>query len=158
MNGFQQRSSFGDMPIIVKNLLIVNGLFFLASLAVPSLSRILGAFYYDSPLFESWQIATHMFMHGGFMHIFFNMFALWIFGTAIERVWGPQRFLIYYLITGFGAFALHYAIVSYEAQQLIAELGPQAVETIKTQGMELWANQRNYSDPKMAQALNGRRG
>ena len=53
------------------------------------------------------QLITHMFMHGGFAHIFFNMYALWLFGTILERVWGPQRFLSFYLITGLGAVALH---------------------------------------------------
>jgi membrane associated rhomboid family serine protease len=153
MSGFQQRSAFGNMPIIVKNLLIINGLFFLATLAMEQqgmyLSRLLGAFYFDSPLFRPWQIVTHMFMHANFMHIFFNMFALWMFGTAIEQVWGAQRFLIYYLITGFGAFILHYTIVSIEAQNLIAELGPQAVERIKTEGIALWQEGKNYTDPGM---------
>lgn len=139
------------MPTIVKNLLIINGLFFLASIAVPGLTRMLGAFYYDSPLFEPWQVITHMFMHANFMHIFFNMFALWLFGTAIERIWGPQKFLKYYLITGLGAFVLHYAIVAFQAQSLIAELGPQAVEMVKTEGRELWANGKNYTNPELAQ-------
>ncbi|MFN2430759.1 MAG: rhomboid family intramembrane serine protease, partial [Cryomorphaceae bacterium] len=135
----------------VKNLLIINGLFFLASIAVPGLSKVLGAFYYDSPLFEPWQVITHMFMHANFMHIFFNMFALWLFGTAIERIWGPQKFLKYYLITGLGAFVLHYAIVAFQAQSLIAELGPQAVEMVKTEGTKLWFEGKNYTDPKLAQ-------
>ena len=139
------------MPTIVKNLLIINGLFFLASIAMPGLSKVLGAFYYDSPLFEPWQVLTHMFMHASFAHIFFNMFALWLFGTAIERVWGAEKFLKYYLITGLGAFVLHYAIVAFQAQNLIAELGPQAVELVKTEGMELWSNGKNYTDPKLAQ-------
>ncbi|HKL02958.1 MAG TPA: rhomboid family intramembrane serine protease [Cryomorphaceae bacterium] len=151
MSSFQPRSAFGNMPTIVKNLLIINGLFFLASIAMPGLSKVLGAFYYDSPLFEPWQVLTHMFMHASFAHIFFNMFALWLFGTAIERVWGAEKFLKYYLITGLGAFVLHYAIVAFQAQNLIAELGPQAVELVKTEGMELWSNGKNYTDPKLAQ-------
>lgn len=151
MSSFQPRGAFGNMPTIVKNLLIINGLFFLASIAMPGLSKVLGAFYYDSPLFEPWQVITHMFMHANFMHIFFNMFALWLFGTAIERVWGPQKFLKYYLITGLGAFVLHYAIVAFQAQNLIAELGPQAVEMVKTEGTKLWASGKNYTDPKLAQ-------
>lgn len=151
MSSFQPRGAFGNMPTIVKNLLIINGLFFLASIAVPGLTKVLGAFYYDSPLFEPWQVITHMFMHGSFMHIFFNMFALWLFGTAIERVWGPQKFLKYYLITGLGAFVLHYAIVAFQAESLIAELGPQAVEMVKTEGRELWANGKNYTNPELAQ-------
>ncbi len=158
MNAFQRNSAFGNMPLVVKNLLIVNGLFFLATWAMQpqglDLSRHLGAFYYDSPLFRPWQIITHMFMHANFMHIFFNMFALWMFGSSIEHVWGPKRFLTYYLITGFGAFILHYLVVSIEAQQLIAELGPQAVQTVKTEGMRLWADGRNYTVPEGLGRLN----
>lgn len=151
MNAFQRNSAFGNMPIVVKNLLIINGLFFLATLAMEQqgipLSRILGAFYYDSPNFRVWQIVTHMFMHGNFMHIFFNMFALWMFGSSIEQVWGAKRFLVYYMITGFGAFVLHYLVVSIEAWQLISELGPEAVAQVKTEGARFWMEGKNYTDP-----------
>ncbi len=145
------RSAFGDMPIVVKNLLIINGLFFLASIALEgqgiSLTRMFGAFYWESPNFKPWQIITHMFMHGSFMHILFNMFALWMFGSAIERIWGPERFLKYYLITGFGAFLLHYGIVAIEASSLINEIGPEGVELIKANGTEIIKSGKNYTDP-----------
>ncbi len=149
MNG-SPSSAFGNIPTVVKNLLIINGLFFLATLALPQLTEIFGAYYYDSPKFRLWQIVTHMFMHGNFMHIFFNMFALWMFGTAIERVWGPKRFLNYYLITGFGAFLLHYAIVAYQAHELIAQLGPDAVERVKTEGLKMWGEGYNYGASSLA--------
>ncbi len=155
MNQFRSSSAFGDMPVVVKNLLIINGLFFLATVALESqgiaLSRILGAFYWDSPHFKPWQIVSHMFMHGSLMHIFFNMFALWMFGSAIERVWGPKRFLTYYLITGLGAFLLHYGVVAWQVNQLVQEIGPQAVEVIKNDGIRLWAEGRNYTDPNWRQ-------
>lgn len=151
MIGNQSGGIFSHMPTVVKNLLIINGLFYLATAAMPELTHLFGAYYYDSPYFEPWQIITHMFMHGSFMHIFFNMFALWMFGTAIERIWGPKRFLIYYLITGFGAFVLHYAVVAWQVHGVVDQLGPEAVETIKTQGVKLWADGRNYTDPLMAQ-------
>lgn len=151
MNAFQSRGGFGGLPIIVKNLLIINGLFFLATIALKGqgidLTRIFGAFYFDSPNFEVWQIITHMFMHGSFAHIFFNMFALWMFGTAIEGIWGPKRFLIYYLITGFGAFLLHYAVVAFQVHNIVAELGPDAVELVKTKGVQYWSEGKNFSDP-----------
>ncbi len=149
MNNFQQRGILGNMPTIVKNLLIINVLFFLASLAMPILSTYLGAYYYDSPLFMPWQIITHMFMHGGFAHIFFNMFALWLFGSAIERVWGPKRFLIYYLVSGLGAFLLYQAFLAFEVHQIVSQVGPQAIDAVKSQGMELWASGKNYTDPSM---------
>ena len=154
MSAFRSSSAFGNMPEVVKNLLIVNGLFFLATVAMQpqglDLSRLLGAFYWDSEHFRVWQIVTHMFMHGSFMHIFFNMFALWMFGTAIERIWGSKRFLIYYLITGFGAFILHYAVVAFQVQQLIPEVSPEMVRDIKTNGLDILMRNQNYSDPTFA--------
>ncbi len=149
MLGNQSGGILSNMPVVVKNLLIINGLFFLGTIAYEPLTKLFGAYYYDSPYFKPWQIITHMFMHGGLAHIFFNMFALWMFGTAIERVWGPQKFLIYYLITGFGAFVLHYAVIAWQVNGLVEQLGPQAIETVKTQGVQLWAEGKNYSEPLM---------
>jgi membrane associated rhomboid family serine protease len=155
MSAYQRSSAFGNMPEIVKNLLIINGLFFLATIALQpqgiDLSRILGAFYWDSEHFKPWQIVTHMFMHGGFAHIFFNMFALWMFGTSIERVWGPKRFLIYYLVTGFGAFILHYAVVAFQIQQLTPEVSPEMLAEIKKNGLNYLMNNQNYTNPVYAE-------
>jgi len=151
MLGNQSGGILSNMPVVVKNLLIINGLFFLGTIAYQPLTQLFGAYYYDSPYFEPWQIITHMFMHGGFAHIFFNMFALWMFGTAIERVWGPQKFLIYYFVTGFGAFVLHYAVIAWQVNGLVEQLGPQAIETVKTQGVQLWAEGKNYTEPLMRQ-------
>lgn len=155
MSAFRRSSAFGNMPEVVKNLLIINGLFFLATIALSpqgmDLSLILGAFYWDSEQFRPWQIITHMFMHGGFAHIFFNMFALWMFGTSIERVWGPKRFLIYYLVTGFGAFILHYAVVAYQIQQLIPEVSPEMLAEIKNKGLSYLMNNQNYTNPVYAE-------
>jgi membrane associated rhomboid family serine protease len=67
------------------------------------LTRRLGLHYPAAPDFKVWQFVTYMFMHGGFTHIFFNMFALWMFGNVLENVWGSQRFLTYYIATGIGA-------------------------------------------------------
>lgn len=101
-----------NTPPVVKNLIIINvvmllGLFLFQRLFNVNLNAILGLFYFQSPLFKPWQIVTHMFMHGGIAHIFFNMWALWIFGKTLESVWGSQRFLIYYLVTGLGAAFFH---------------------------------------------------
>lgn len=155
MNAFRSSSAFGNMPEVVKNLLIINGLFFLATVALEpqgiELTRLFGAFYWESGQFKPWQIITHMFMHGSFMHIFFNMFALWMFGTAIERVWGAKRFLTYYLITGFGAFVLHYAVVAFQIQQLITEVSPEMLDDIRTNGMDYLMSNRNYTNPTFAE-------
>jgi len=102
----------GGTPPVVKNLIIINALMFLALFGFKAafgvdLNRELGLFYFKSPYFEPYQIITHMFMHGSLGHIFFNMFALWMFGKVLETVWGGKRFFIYYMITGLGASALH---------------------------------------------------
>jgi membrane associated rhomboid family serine protease len=74
-----------------------------------NLNFLLGLFYVQSPLFKPWQIVTHMFMHSNerIFHLFFNMWALWMFGKVLESVWGSKRFLIYYLATGLGAALVH---------------------------------------------------
>lgn len=101
-----------NTPPVVKNLIIINvalllGMFLFRQVFQINLNAIFGLFYFQSPLFKPWQIVTHMFMHGGLAHIFFNMWALWIFGKTLESVWGSKRFLIYYLATGLGAAFFH---------------------------------------------------
>ncbi len=104
------------LPPIVKNLLIINGIMFLATIVLQAnfqinLNGILGLHWVQSQDFEWYQVFTYMFMHGSFSHIFFNMFAVWMFGSAVENAWGSKRFLTYYLITGIGAAVLHYFIM-----------------------------------------------
>jgi len=115
------RPSFAPrLPIVVKNLLIINGLFFLATLMISEdfMYGTFAAFYFDSPLFRVWQPITYMFMHGSFFHILFNMYAVFMFGSAVESVWGPKRFLQYYMFTGLGALALHMGVNAVEVYQL----------------------------------------
>lgn len=115
------------MPPVVKNLLIINGLMLLASYSFESalnvdLWKLLGLHYFDSELFRPYQFVTYMFMHGDLSHIFFNMFAVWMFGSAIENIWGSKRFLIYYLLTGFGAALIHYGITYLEIAPVIHQM------------------------------------
>jgi len=124
---------FQILPLVVKNLLIVNFIFFAATIALErfgiDLVGILGLHYFASENFEPYQLLSYMFMHGGFSHIFFNMFALWIFGYAIENFWGPKRFLIYYIITGIGASLVHYGIFYFEIQPLIKPINQFLADT-----------------------------
>ncbi|MDR2847901.1 MAG: rhomboid family intramembrane serine protease [Bacteroidales bacterium] len=93
---------------IVLNLLIINVLLFAATYFTGRiLTEHLALYYPASPYFRPYQLITHIFMHGGITHIFFNMYALWMFGTPIETAWGGKRFLFYYFFTGLGAAALH---------------------------------------------------
>jgi len=103
-------SPFSNIPPVVKNLLIINVLFFIATAIFESkgisLIKMLGVYYVDSPNFKVFQVITYMFMHGGFAHILFNMFALFTFGSSLEIIMGSKRFLNFYLITGLGALVL----------------------------------------------------
>lgn len=103
---------FGSSAPVVTNLIWINALMLLATYAIDSafgndLRYSLGLFYPESSHFKIYQVITHMFMHGDPMHLFFNMFALWMFGRALENAWGSKRFLLYYMLTGIGAAALH---------------------------------------------------
>jgi membrane associated rhomboid family serine protease len=106
----------------VKQLIIVNVLFFIGTLALGDFSvsnpayRMLAMFFPESPDFQGWQPLTHMFMHGGWMHIFFNMFALYSFGSALESIWGGKKFLFFYISCGLGAALLHTGINYYYFQ------------------------------------------
>jgi membrane associated rhomboid family serine protease len=108
---------FSILPPVVKNLLIINGVFYLATFAFGNALHIdlvnyLGLHYWSAPDFKPWQFVTYMFMHdpSNFTHILFNMFALWMFGYLLENVWGSRKFLFYYLFTGIGAALFHYLI------------------------------------------------
>jgi membrane associated rhomboid family serine protease len=115
---------FNLLPEVVKNILIINGIFFLATVVLRNqgidLIDTLGLHYFESEKFRWYQIITYMFMHGNFGHILFNMFAVWMFGAAIENMWGPKRFLQFYIIAGLGAAITHYTIVYFEMQPSIA--------------------------------------
>lgn len=117
MNGM-----LGNLPPVVKNLLIINVIMFIVTWFGQTqgiqMMNILGGHVFTSPFFEPYQIVTHFFMHGGIFHIFFNMFALIIFGPPLEQVWGPKRFFIFYIATALGAFVLHQFVGYLELQSL----------------------------------------
>lgn len=96
-----------NIPTITKNLLIINVAVFVATYLFRSfgvdLNNVLGLHFFLAPDFHIYQLFTYMFAHGGFSHIFFNMFALWMFGCIVERTWGPKKFLFYYIVCGVGA-------------------------------------------------------
>ncbi len=118
-------SRFQILPTVVKNLLIINGLVFLAqnTLNSPSfnIDDTFALHAWQSDLFKPWQLLTHLFMHGSFSHIFLNMLALWMFGSVLENVWGSKRFLTFYLICGLGAALMHLLALSYEMMPLMKD-------------------------------------
>jgi membrane associated rhomboid family serine protease len=119
-------SRFEILPTVIKNLLILNVLFFLAQNTIGtgagnsfSMLDLLALHHVKSPLFQPWQLVTHMFLHGNFMHLFGNMFALWMFGAVLENVWGPKRFLTFYFLCGIGAALLHLTFLWYDYNGLL---------------------------------------
>jgi len=130
-----------NIPPVVKNLLIINVIFFVATYFFESqnidLSDILGAHYFDSPKFRIWQPITYMFMHANMMHIFFNMFGLYMFGSILENHWGAKKFINFYLITGLGALALQWAVQAFELYQVTGSVishGNSLLEEILSSG------------------------
>ncbi|MBN9296565.1 MAG: rhomboid family intramembrane serine protease [Filimonas sp.] len=113
---------FQILPTVIKNLIIINVLVFLAQNTLGKTFPIEDWFAlhtFQSPLFKPWQFITYMFLHGSLDHIFFNMFALWMFGSILENLWGPKRFINFYLISGLGAALLHMLVLYFENQQML---------------------------------------
>ena len=103
----------------VKHLLIINVIFFIATISLGDIVFDLFALHYPSnPKFQFWQPLTHMFMHGDLGHIFFNMFALYMFGIPIEQMWGRNKFIFFYLSTGFGAAALQLGLYYFQVNEV----------------------------------------
>ncbi|MDP2724465.1 MAG: rhomboid family intramembrane serine protease [Bacteroidales bacterium] len=152
-------SGFGLLPPVVKNLLIINGLFFLATISLSKvlhidLTEYLGLHFPGSQHFGVWQLVSYMFMHAGFEHILFNMFALWMFGNVLENVWGPKRFLNYYLITGIGAGLMQWLVAYIRMQPLLPLLTADEIHMVFTQGADVLKQGMNYRDEAMG-SLNG---
>lgn len=101
-----------NLPKVTKNILIINVFMMIFTKLRPDFMYGMFALYYPtSPLFEWWQPITHIFMHGGWWHLFFNMFTLLMFGCTLERQWGPKKFLLFYFVTGLGAAAMHMGVM-----------------------------------------------
>ena len=115
------------MPGVVKNLLIINVLFFLAKAVLEQQfgsSRFLGLFYIGSREFQPYQLVTHFFMHASLRHILFNMLAVVVFGSMLERIWGAKKFLTFYIITALGAALLHQIVQGIEFYQITGTFFP----------------------------------
>ena len=120
---YQNRGGFmSNIPTAVKNIIIINVLvMIMTSLNGDFMYEKFALFYPTSPFFHWWQPVTHMFMHGGFWHLFFNMYTLYIFGTVLERVWGTKKFLVFYFVTGIGAAAIHTCVEWIQMQHWLVE-------------------------------------
>lgn len=142
-------SGFSMLPPVIKNLLIINIICFIVSWLAQAyfgldVANELGLHYISSPSFKPVQFVTYMFLHANFEHIFFNMFALWIFGNTLENFWGGKRFLIYYFVTGIGAGIIQ-ILVAYIQLHTYA-ISDDMWNLVLTDGDELIRTSRNYID------------
>ncbi len=143
------------LPPVVKNLIIINVLMYLATVFFQykmgiDLSEKLGMFFFESPSFHPYQIITHMFMHGSLSHLFFNMFALWMFGMSVENLWGGKRFFIFYFVSGLGAAAFYSFIQWIQYSSLSHGLSPDQVQYVLENGRGILMSGRNFADPAVA--------
>ena len=133
------QSPFSNIPPVVKNLLIINILFFIGTYAlgsvIPDVIKFLPVYYFHSPNFRLWEVITYMFMHGGFAHIFFNMFALFSFFPNVEYAMGSKKFFNFYFICGIGAIVLQMLVQAYEIHAITGSITIQhpALESSYTQ-------------------------
>ncbi len=146
-------TGFRVLPPVVKNLIIINVLMFMATYAVGyafdlNLVDYLGLHYVQSDKFNPFQFISYMFMHGGFSHIFFNMFALWMFGNVLENVWGGKRFLTYYMVTGIGAALIQTFVtwigfngIERDVNDYLSSPGPDAFVAFVKEHFPLYFNQ-----------------
>lgn len=122
---------FGNMPTAIRHIIIINILvMIMTKLNADFMYGKFALFYPTSPFFHWWQPVTHMFMHGGFWHLLFNMYTLYLFGSVLERVWGTKKFLVFYFVTGIGAAAIHTGV---EWLQMQSWLGQAAQGSIAAQ-------------------------
>ena len=142
------------MPPVVKNIIMINILMLLAYYGAYymfgfDLNGYLGLYFPRSDNFMPVQILTYMFMHGGIWHLFFNMYALYIFGQVLENVWGSKRFLIYYLVCGLGAALINEGVIALQYQKLVNLLNPDQLQQVLNEGSSLLSSGKVYSNSSM---------
>lgn len=146
MNSFWNR-----IPPVTKNLLIINVIVWLAMVLIPgsfagTMERLCGLHYFSSPDFRFWQPVTYMFMHStmGISHLLFNMFGVWMFGSVLERVFGSQRYLLFYMTAGVGAALIQEGVYAIWIHNLLSRLPSDALSLVTTQGADLISRHMNY--------------
>lgn len=144
---------FQFMPVVTKNLIIINALFWFATLFMSKmdLSGMLGLHYPASRDFRLYQLISYMFMHASFAHIFFNMFAVYMFGRVLESEWGSKRFFTYYMITGIGAAVINMLVAYIRIRMVEAKIEPEAIEVVYREGLEILKQGKQYTDPLLRQ-------
>jgi len=136
---------------VVKNLLIINViLYFGVFVLPPEIQQWFRLYPPMSDQFKPVQLITHMFMHGSPMHLFFNMFGLFLFGPPLEALWGPKRFLFFYLVAGFGAAAVHLGVNYFEYLNLMGSMNPDEIALVLQEGGDVMLSGKQYTDSMLA--------
>jgi membrane associated rhomboid family serine protease len=156
MQNFRGGGFFSNIPPVVKNILLINVIMLLATAIFEmsfntDLTQILGLYFYKSVNFNPYQYVTYIFMHGGIMHLFFNMFAVWMFGRVLEQVWGGKRFFIFFMVTGIGAALVHTIVNWIEMQSVIQNLSREQINIVFSEGFDVIRQGKNYTNPYMGQ-------
>ena len=150
----QNNTGFANsIPPVTLNLLIINVLLWVATALFSNridLSNLLGLHYVTSELFMPHQLITHMFMHGSTSHVFFNMFAVYMFGSVLERTWGSTKYLVYYMLTGLGAAGLQLLVAYIRIHAIEADMPSDLVAEVYAQGANALAQNKNFIDPLAA--------
>ena len=152
MNGYGR--GFSVLPPVVKNIILINIVMLFADYTVGrvygiNLSGILGLHFPKSELFMPLQLVTHIFMHGGLLHLFFNMYALFIFGQVLEQVWGAKRFFIFYMVCGLGAAFVHETVNLFQYEKIMSEISSGQLEMVLNEGTELFRNRQVFTNELM---------
>ena len=152
MNGYGK--GFFGLPPVVKNIILINVIMLFADFTVKNafgidLATILGLYFPKSEQFMPLQLVTHMFMHGGLLHLVFNMYALFIFGQVLEQVWGPKRFLTYYLVCGLGAAFIHETVILFQYEKIMNVIGSDQYEMVLNEGAALFKNRQIFTNEMM---------
>ena len=154
MSDYQNNSFLSRIPPVTKNILIINflvwGAYYVLGRSNIDLADILGLHYPGSRGFYLFQTITYMFTHVAFTHIFFNMFAVFMFGGSLENLWGPKKYLTYYMITGIGAGLIQLLVCYLRIASISNGLPEWAMEAVQTEGYELIQRSMNYTDPIMS--------
>jgi len=151
MNSYQKSGLLNSIPPVTRNILIINVIVWLATLAFSrtniDLVRMFGLHYFLSSDFKIYQLVTYMFLHDPSFwgHIFFNMFAVYMFGQVIENTWGAKRFFIFYFVTGIGAGLMQMLVCYFRIQALLPDLPADALITVHNQGADLLLQNLNFT-------------
>ena len=146
-------SLFENLPPVTKNLIIINIIFWIAAYFMRNidLTGTLGLHYPLSRDFRLFQLITYMFMHGNFLHLFFNLFAVYMFGRVLESEWGSKRFLTYYMITGIGAGLIQILVAYIRINALESQMDNEMIALVYRDGLDVIKQGKQYSHPMLGQ-------